>query len=125
MSEETDGLGSHESASTPTQSTTKSFDGVQSEKRDWCEVFRRKDGDQKLKRRFVRCKICIAYPSVVSMHCYRQRIPAIATVDGTRYREVVVVEHEKHECHDAAVKAKRRCVICGELNLLLSLCLLV
>ena len=42
------------------------------------------------------------------MHCYRQRNPANATVDGTRYRKEVVVEHEKHECHDAAVRAKHR-----------------
>ena len=108
MSEETDELGLCESASTSTESTRKSFDGVEPERQGWCEVFRKKDGEQKQKRKFVRCKICINYPSVVSMHCYRQRIPAIATVDGTRYREEVVVEHEKHECHDAAVRAERR-----------------
>ena len=42
------------------------------------------------------------------MHCYRQRIPAIATIEGTKYRKEVIEEHEKHDCHDAALKAKRR-----------------
>ena len=42
------------------------------------------------------------------MHSHRQRIPPIATVGGTRFREEVVSDHEKHQCHDAEVKAKRR-----------------
>ena len=70
-----------ESASTSTQTviTSASSDGVERERRrNWCEVFRKKDGKQGPKRKFVRCKLCISYPSIVSMHCYRQRIPAIA-----------------------------------------------
>lgn len=40
------------------------------------------------------------------MHRYRQRIPAIATTDG---RQKVIEDHENHDCHDAALKAKHRC----------------
>ena len=43
------------------------------------------------------------------MHCYRQRITAIATTDGAKYRQDVIEEYENHDCHDAALKAKRRC----------------
>ena len=114
MSEESDPgeYDGDESASTSTQTviTSASSDGVERERRrNWCEVFRKKDGKQGPKRKFVRCKLCISYPSIVSMHCYRQRIPAIATIDGTKYREEVIEEHEKHDCHDAALKAKCRC----------------
>ena len=70
VSEETDELGSYESASTLTESSKKSFDGLETGRRDWCEVFSKKDGEQKQKIKFVRCKTCINYPSVVSMHCY-------------------------------------------------------
>ena len=73
---------------------------------NWCEFFSKRDG--KLKRRYVRCKICTSYPTVVALHAHRQRTPLIATVGGTRYREEVIADHEKHACHDAAVKAKRR-----------------
>ena len=52
---------------------------------------------------------CVNYPSIVSLHCYQQRVPAIATVDGTKYREEVIAEHEKHDCHHAAIEAKCRC----------------
>ena len=72
VSEETDELGLYESASTSTESSKKSFDGLETGRRDWCEVFCKKDGEQKQKIKFVRCKTCINYPSVVSMHCYRQ-----------------------------------------------------
>ena len=72
MSEETDELGLYESASTSTESSKKSFDGLETGRRDWCEVFCKKDGEQKQKIKFGRCKTCINYPSVVSMHCYRQ-----------------------------------------------------
>ena len=75
--------------------------------RDQCEFFHKRDGG-KVTRRFVRCKVCTSYPSVVALHCHRQRIPPIARVGGTRYREGVASDHEKHQCHDAAVKAKRR-----------------
>ena len=76
-------------------------------RRDWCEIFRKKDG--KVSRRYVRCKVCTNYPSVVALHCHRKRTPPIATVGGTRLREEVITEHEKHQCHDAAIQAKRRC----------------
>jgi len=41
-------------------------------RRDWFEFFHRKCGKKGHKRRFVRYKICINHPSVVSMHCYCQ-----------------------------------------------------
>ena len=74
--------------------------------REWCEFFHKREG--KVNRRYVRCKVCTSYPSVVGSHSHRQRIPPIATAGGTRFREEVVSDHEKHQCHDAAVKAKRR-----------------
>ena len=43
------------------------------------------------------------------MHCYCQQIPAIATIDGTKCGQEVIEEHENHDCHDAALKAKCRC----------------
>ena len=96
--------------STITVVTSASSEAVEKERRrSWCKVFCKKDGVKGPKRKFVRCKISISYPSIVSVHCYRQRIPAIATVDGTKYREEVIEEHEKHNYHDAALKAKRRC----------------
>ena len=56
----------------------------------------------------MRCKVCASYPSVVALHAHRQRTPLIATIGGTRYREEVIADHEKHACHEAAVKAKRQ-----------------
>ena len=35
-------------------------------------------------------------------------LPPIVTIGGTRYREEVITDHEKHACHEAAVKAKRQ-----------------
>ena len=119
------------SASTSTQTviTSASSDGVQRERRrNWYEVFHKKDGKQVPKRKFVRCKICISYPSIVSMHCYHQWIPAIATIDGTKYRQEVIEEHENHDCHDA-VRSKSKMypvdVICRAVNPCLFLCWLV
>ena len=57
--------------------------------------------------RYVRCVVCVQYPSVVALHCHRQRIPPIAMSSGTRYREQVLREHENHPWHTAALKAKR------------------
>ena len=73
---------------------------------DWCEFFQKKEGGSK--RRYVRCKICTSYPSLVALHCHRQRIPPIATVGGTRFRKEVMSDHEKHRCHSAAVRARRQ-----------------
>ena len=75
MSEETDELGLCESASTSTESTRKSFDGIETERQGWCEVFRKKDGEQKQKGKLVRCKICISCEYALllttnSCHCY-------------------------------------------------------
>lgn len=78
VSEETDEineLGSCESASTSTESTRKSFDGIETERQGWCKVFCKKDGEQKQKGKFVRCKICIncEYALLLttnSCHCY-------------------------------------------------------
>ena len=75
-------------------------------RRGWCEVFRKRE--EKVTRRYVRCKVCTSYPSVAAMHAHRQRTPPIATVGGTRYREDVIADHEKHACHEAAVRAKRQ-----------------
>ena len=72
-------------------------------------MFCKKDRKQEPKRKFVRCKISINYPSVVRLHCYQKQVPAITAVDGTRYREEVIAGHEKHDCHQAAMKAKHRC----------------
>lgn len=55
----------------------------------WYKVFHKKDGKQKRSRKFIRCKICINYSSVVTMNIYQQWIPTIATVEGIRYREEV------------------------------------
>ena len=73
---------------------------------NWCEYFRKREG--KVSRRYIRCEVCTSYPSVVALHAHRQRTPPIATIGGTRYREEVVTDHEKHACHEAAVRAKRQ-----------------
>ena len=61
--------------STSTEGTrTTSTDAEESErlqKRDCCEFISKKDG--KTKRRHVRCKVCTNHPSVVAMHCHRQK----------------------------------------------------
>ena len=41
----------------------------------------------------------------MALHAHQHHTPPIATVGGTRYREVIA-EHEKHACHEAAVRAK-------------------
>ena len=79
---------------------------VEESRRSWCEFFRKREG--KVSRRYVRCKICASYPSIVALHAHRQRTPPIATIGGTRYREEVITDHEKHVRHEAAVKAKRQ-----------------
>ena len=79
---------------------------IDESRRNWCEYFRKREG--KVSRRYVRCKVCTSYPSVVALHAHRQRTPPIATISGTRYREEVVTDHEKHACHEAAVRAKRQ-----------------
>ena len=55
----------------------------------------------------VRCKVCTSYPSVVALHAHQHHTPPIAIVGGTQYREVKA-DHEKHACHEAAVRAKRQ-----------------
>ena len=81
------------------------------EKRKWCKFFRKlnvaKGQKSKSTSRYVRCVVCVQYPSVVALHCHRQRIPPIAMSSGTRYREQVLREHENHPWHTAALKAKR------------------
>ena len=39
--------------------------------------------------RYIQCMVCVQYPTVVALHCCRQRISPIATTSGTRYREQV------------------------------------
>ena len=43
----------------------------------------------------------------MALHSHQQRTPPIATFGGTRYRKEVIADHEKHACHEAAVRAKR------------------
>ena len=61
--------------STITVVTSASSEGVEKERqRSWCEVFRKKDRVKGPKRKFVRCKICISYPSIVSIQFHPTKV---------------------------------------------------
>lgn len=56
--------------------------------------------------RYVRCKVCIANPSVVKMFCTKKGMPSIATAEGTRYRTRSLEEHFKSKHHEETKKAE-------------------
>ena len=104
---------SHQTQSQSSTSPSVTDSSVENyEKRKWCRLFYKlnvaKGQKSKSTSRYVRCAVCVQYPSVVALHCHRQRIPPIAMSSGTRYREQVLREHENHPCHAAALKVKRR-----------------
>ena len=64
--------------------------------------------------KFVRCKVCASYTSVVDLHFHHQRNPPIATVSGTRFRKEVVSDHENHHCHHSTIRAKCQKIRCSD-----------
>ena len=68
-----------EDTSTDAESTTVSEldssihdSNEEKNRREWCEFFLKKEGKVTTCRRYVRCKVCTNYPSVVALHSHRQ-----------------------------------------------------
>lgn len=58
------------------------------------------------RERYVRCKICVEFPSIVKINLGKNRIPVIATKEGTRNRRNIVEEHFQSIYHQECKKAK-------------------
>lgn len=56
--------------------------------------------------RFVRCKVCLANPTVVQMFCAKKGTPSIATVEGTQNRTKYVQDHFESKYHQECKKAE-------------------
>ena len=56
---------------------------------------------------YVFCTVCTAHPDVVKMHAHKNRIPAIATTEGTIYRKETVADHLQSLSHAEAQKCAR------------------
>lgn len=54
------------------------------------------------------CDVCIIkYPNTVKLHMRNQRLPPVATANGTAYRSDVIENHLKSDYHMSCVKADR------------------
>lgn len=56
--------------------------------------------------RFVRCKVCLANPTIVQMFCAKKRMPPIATTEGTRYRTQNLQDHFQSKYHKECKKTE-------------------
>ena len=61
--------------------------------------------EQKQKRKYVRCKTDLHQ---FSFSCEYALLSTVNSFHCYRYRKEVILEHEKHVCHDAAVRAKHK-----------------
>lgn len=62
---------------------------------------------RKDEKEFVTCELCAKYPAILRLYIRNQRIPKIATTDGTGYRADVVDKHLESDYHTACVNAER------------------
>lgn len=88
------------------QASTKSTDklNIEAESKECIESFEVRDkNDAKL--RYVRCKICMAFPNIVKMNTDNNKPPPITTTEGTRYRNSYVTSHLESKCHKACKMA--------------------
>lgn len=53
------------------------------------------------------CELCLKHPNIVKMHVYNQKLPKIATENGTAYRADVVESHLTSNYHTECVNAER------------------
>lgn len=53
------------------------------------------------------CTLCAKYPDVVRLHAYNQRLPRIATANGTTYRADVIENHLSSDYHIACENVER------------------
>lgn len=58
-------------------------------------------------RHYVSCYACRSHPDVVRIHSHKGRLPAIATVEGTIFRQALVSDHIASPWHSAAKKCHR------------------
>ena len=58
-------------------------------------------------RRCMRCESCFHFSNVFKLHSNSTKLPAIATKDGTIFREKIVKTHLNFKNHIEATKAQR------------------
>ena len=57
--------------------------------------------------RYLRCESCFHFSNVFKLHSNSTKLPAIATKDGTIFREKIVKTHLNSKSHIEAVMAQR------------------
>lgn len=58
-------------------------------------------GKNNAKDRFVRCKVCMAFPNIVKLNSDNNKPPPMTTMAGSRYRQRYVSEHFQSKYHKA------------------------